>query len=121
MVRKGNDKIKTIKEYIRAVEKIFTVNKVYLFGSYASGKIHKWSDIDLAIVSEDFEHMDEYIAMVILSKLRQNIDYSIEAIPLTPDDIRNPPLGSIQYTIVNKGIELPLLTNRDRLNNKAIS
>ena len=37
-------------------------DKVILFGSYASNTQHEWSDIDLALVSEDFVDMgwDDY-------------------------------------------------------------
>ncbi|OGU16249.1 MAG: nucleotidyltransferase [Ignavibacteria bacterium GWB2_35_12] len=31
------------------------VRKAILFGSYAKGNYNEWSDIDLAIVSDDFE------------------------------------------------------------------
>lgn len=31
------------------------IKGVYLFGSYAKGNAHKYSDIDLALVSDDFE------------------------------------------------------------------
>jgi predicted nucleotidyltransferase len=30
------------------------INKAILFGSYANGKADEWSDIDIAIVSDDF-------------------------------------------------------------------
>ena len=30
------------------------IEKMFLFGSRASGKVHKWSDIDLVVVSKKF-------------------------------------------------------------------
>ena len=33
----------------------FKIDKAYLFGSYAKGTNNEWSDIDLAVVSENFE------------------------------------------------------------------
>lgn len=33
----------------------FKIRKAILFGSYAKGNYNEWSDIDLAIVSDDFE------------------------------------------------------------------
>lgn len=35
-------------------KKNINVQKAILFGSYANGKADKWSDIDIAIVSDDF-------------------------------------------------------------------
>ncbi len=41
--------------YIATLEKKgVPVERAYLFGSWAKGKEHKWSDIDLAIVSPKF-------------------------------------------------------------------
>jgi uncharacterized protein len=31
------------------------ISEVILFGSYAKGTNHEWSDIDIAVVSNDFE------------------------------------------------------------------
>ncbi len=92
-----------VNQYIEAIKKVFFVQKVYLFGSYAKNTPKEWSDIDIAIVSEDFEHMNDYIAMKILSKLRKDIDYSIEAIPLTPKEVISPTIGTIQYSVINEG------------------
>jgi uncharacterized protein len=30
------------------------LHKVILFGSYASGKAHRWSDVDVALVAKEF-------------------------------------------------------------------
>lgn len=32
-----------------------SASKLVLFGSYATGKQHEWSDIDLIVISPDFE------------------------------------------------------------------
>ena len=44
----------SIKKYLFKVSKHFKIEHAYLFGSYANGKAHKESDIDLAIVSSSF-------------------------------------------------------------------
>lgn len=44
-----------IRSLIRTLEKAhIIVNAAYLFGSYGKGTAHEWSDIDVAIVSDDF-------------------------------------------------------------------
>ena len=44
-----------IKDYIKACNDLgVTFKKVILFGSYARNQAHQWSDIDLALVSDDF-------------------------------------------------------------------
>ncbi|MDP1994012.1 MAG: nucleotidyltransferase domain-containing protein, partial [Ignavibacteria bacterium] len=46
---------KIIDNFIDAIKGELSVEQVYLFGSYAKGTPGKYSDIDLAIVSKDFE------------------------------------------------------------------
>ena len=49
--------IKIIKDFINKAEEEIIIDKVILFGSQATGKTHKNSDIDLIVVSEYFENM----------------------------------------------------------------
>jgi len=44
-----------IHSFLDAIRNEIHVDGVYLFGSYAKGTPSKYSDIDLAIVSRDFE------------------------------------------------------------------
>ena len=103
MVKTKSEVIKIIEKYSLVLKKVFEVDSIYLFESYAKGKPNKWSDIDLAVVSPDFSMINEYLAMVILSRLKREIDLSIEAIPITPDDLKNPLLGSIANTVLKEG------------------
>jgi len=42
-------------EYLQAVVSSgVKIRKAYLFGSHASGRQHKWSDIDIALIADDF-------------------------------------------------------------------
>jgi predicted nucleotidyltransferase len=43
-----------ISKLIRLISIEINLKGVYLFGSYAKGKAHEYSDIDLALVSDDF-------------------------------------------------------------------
>ena len=50
-----NAVIKTVKNYAKEVNKAgVNLRKVILFGSYAKGTQHEWSDIDVALVADDF-------------------------------------------------------------------
>ncbi len=42
-------------KFISLVANEFPVKSVYLFGSYAKGEAREYSDIDLAVVSDNFE------------------------------------------------------------------
>lgn len=47
-----------LQEFKKSVSKDFPINKMYLFGSMAYGKPHKYSDIDIIIVSPKFRKLN---------------------------------------------------------------
>jgi len=50
-----NAAIKTVKNYAKEINKTgVNLHKVILFGSFAKGTQHEWSDIDVALVADDF-------------------------------------------------------------------
>lgn len=76
--------LKSINQYINEIKKYYNISEVILFGSYAKGKEHADSDIDIAIVSEDFEDLFEIMAD--LMGLTWDIDARIEPHPIRKKD-----------------------------------
>jgi predicted nucleotidyltransferase len=76
--------------------------KAYLFGSYAKGNADINSDMDIAIIFEDFP--DSFDMQVQLMKLRRKFDTRIEPHPFRRKDfnISNPMANEILKT----GIEI---------------
>ena len=104
MAKIPNSLIKKIKLFVEELEKEkLQVKQVYLFGSYARNQAHEWSDIDLAVVSDDFtgSRLIDYdrFAKAILA-----VDRSIEPIPYKSVDFTrdNPFVGEI----LNTGIRI---------------
>jgi predicted nucleotidyltransferase len=60
--------------------------KIILFGSYASDTQHEGSDIDLVVISEDFNDRSYWERIDILSDTIYEIFAPIEATALTPDE-----------------------------------
>ncbi len=60
------------------------VSKAYIFGSHASGKADKWSDIDIAVVSPHISE-DRFEERVKLTKLAISIDDRLEPLPFNYD------------------------------------
>jgi len=88
--------IKIAKQYAVHVKKAgIPVKKVYVFGSYISGKAHIGSDIDICVVSSIFGK-DRLKERVMLMKLQEDINDYIEPHPFSPEDFSNPfdPLAS---------------------------
>ncbi len=80
------DLIELVKKFIeRLSQDNIRINKAILYGSYAKGSNDEWSDIDLAVVSEDF------IGNRILDRERMiksivDINTNISPLPFRPED-----------------------------------
>lgn len=76
--------------------------KAYLFGSYAKGNEGPDSDMDIAIIFEDFS--DSFDMQVDLMKLRRKFDMKIEPHPFRATDfnLSNP----IANEILKTGLEI---------------
>ncbi len=78
--------IVSINEFINRLNKeSIRIDALYLYGSYAKGKQHPWSDIDVAIISPDFPE-DNFDEMVRLSIIASQIDSRIEIVLYRPED-----------------------------------
>lgn len=77
---------KAVREYAEILrEKRFPFVAVYLFGSYVKGTAGKWSDIDVAVLSDSFgKNMNK--SEETLWKLSVGADSRIEPIGITPED-----------------------------------
>ncbi|MBE2201140.1 MAG: nucleotidyltransferase domain-containing protein [Anaerolinea sp.] len=80
----------------------FNIHEAYIFGSYASGRFHEDSDIDLAIVMNDVPN--SFTMQVQLMKLSRKFDLRIEPHPFDKADftLANP----FAYEILTKGIQV---------------
>lgn len=63
------------------------VDDLILFGSYAAGRPHAWSDVDLCVVSRQFGKND-FDDMAKLSKIGKQVSYLIEPHPINPKDLK---------------------------------
>jgi len=70
----------TILKYAEYLKKEYNINGIYLYGSYAKGNNTEDSDIDVAVISEDFTG-DIIEDTFCLMKLRRKFDYRIEPHP----------------------------------------
>ncbi len=81
------------------------VTKVILYGSRIFGKAHKYSDIDVAIVSPDFGK-DRYEEGARLFEIAYKIDPLIEPVPISTESYENDTWIPLIYEIKKNGIEL---------------
>ncbi|MDI6743652.1 MAG: nucleotidyltransferase domain-containing protein [Smithella sp.] len=101
------------KEVVNAVKKYkkalaaegIAVSKMVLYGSYANGRFHKDSDIDLAVVSPDFGK-NRHEEGVKLFRLAYDIDPRIEPVPLSLKAYEKDTWVPLVYEIRTKGVEI---------------
>ncbi len=83
------------------------VEKVVLYGSYASGDFHTGSDFDLAIISPDFGK-DRFEERKMLLRIAWRIDPRIEPVPISSASYENDAWIPLIDEIRKKGIELQM-------------
>lgn len=83
--------MKIVKRYVELLKNEINVSGVYLFGSCVKNDFIHDSDIDVAVVSEDFTD-DPVNDTLKLMKIRRKIDNRIEPHPFTARDFnaKNP-------------------------------
>jgi len=75
-----------VKRYLNELTRHgINIERAYLYGSYARGNYHKDSDIDIVIISSDFQGMRFYDWKQIVP-FRRDIDVRIEPMPYRPED-----------------------------------
>ncbi|MBU0701730.1 nucleotidyltransferase domain-containing protein [bacterium] len=78
---------KIINQFLTELQKHIFVSKIILFGSWAKNQQDKWSDIDLAIISDDFKDVSYLDRLVMLGKFAwQSKSTVIEALGFTKEE-----------------------------------
>ena len=81
------------------------IKKVILYGSYADGSFREYSDIDIALISDDFGK-DKVEEKILLLRLASHIDPRLEPVPLSTKTYENDTWIPLVYEIRNRGVEL---------------
>src|SRR3989338_4851910 len=106
MDRKKTEIITLLKKFLTQAKKKTNIEKAILFGSHAKGSQKENSDIDILIISGDFENVKSYKRAPQLYLL-WNLPYDGDIICLTPEKIekKKKPIGIIR-TAAEEGIEI---------------
>lgn len=96
------DAINIARQYAIAVHLKFNFNRIILLGSYAKGNFHEDSDIDIAVVFDDYSNLVDM--QLELMRIRRKIDSRIEPHPFRESDFvsSNP----LVYEILKYGQEI---------------
>ncbi|RPI17826.1 MAG: nucleotidyltransferase domain-containing protein [Ignavibacteriae bacterium] len=91
--------VKIAKKFSNEIKGFFPIEKVVLFGSFAKGTNHEWSDIDIAVVVKKF-NFDFFEAYSKMGDVRFRLDLRIE--PIIID--KNKDYSGFLKTIYKEGI-----------------
>lgn len=92
--------IENLRKFKRAANKDYPIDRLIVFGSRVRGKFHRWSDIDLIIVSRKFKKLD---FMQRGAKMYDywSLDYPVDFLCYTPEEFNKLSKG---ITIVNEAV-----------------
>ena len=107
MVKKSiNNKLimEIVQKYVDKICENYKIEAIILFGSYAKGTNNENSDIDIAIITDDFEN-DIFDEELNFMKLRRNIDTRIEPHLIRIEDYKNAETPFIKE-VIDTGIKV---------------
>ncbi len=91
--------LKIAKRYASIVKTNFDCKNVFLFGSYITGKYHDESDIDIAVILNEYDNLLD--TQLELMRLRRKIDSRIEPHPFREKDFNQ--TNPVAYEILKYG------------------
>jgi predicted nucleotidyltransferase len=97
----GKKHLAFLKKFKVKLSEEIPIKKMYLFGSRAHGKPHRWSDFDLIIVSPEFRNKKSFRRATGFYKY-WTIDYPVDFLCYTPEEFEK---LSKQITIVRQAVK----------------
>jgi predicted nucleotidyltransferase len=73
------------------------IDKLILFGSYATGQHREGSDIDIVVISEDFTGKGYWERIDLLSDAIYEVFQPIEAVAMTPEEWETGAFSTVAY------------------------
>lgn len=95
MAKKTSEVKKIIRSYVKELESLgIRVEKIILYGSFATGASGEDSDIDLLVISDDFERMNLRERLEALGIAAAHIRQPIQAVGYTRGELKDIKKGS---------------------------
>ncbi|MBI1859275.1 MAG: nucleotidyltransferase domain-containing protein [Candidatus Melainabacteria bacterium] len=97
-----------LRHYVKSITEVMDVDLIILFGSYARGNPHEYSDIDLAVISKELDPQKprwENIKLI-EEKAHLRLDPDLQIIPFAKESFDNDadsPIGSFIREIKETG------------------
>ncbi len=100
--------IDIVSGFIKALKKRgIRVDQVFIYGSCASGRARKDSDIDVAVISPDFGR-DRYEEGKLLRQIAWRIDSRLEPVPISKESFLKDDWIPLIYEIKTTGVPIEM-------------
>jgi predicted nucleotidyltransferase len=103
MVKRKTGLEQQIDDAIHYLSKYFNIKQVILFGSQLSGRADSFSDVDLAVISPDFENKNYEEILNVFAGLAIKVSARIDIHPYTERDLLKARPTNFLGSIVKRG------------------
>lgn len=103
MARSAEELKDILDRTLQEARKYFRIEAAYLFGSYAEGNPHEWSDIDIALFSPDAEEIRLEDKIKQLAAVSLAVDAEVELHLYSDWKLKSPPRASMSQHILATG------------------
>ncbi|MEW5693671.1 MAG: nucleotidyltransferase domain-containing protein [Candidatus Hydrogenedentota bacterium] len=109
MVKKKDLIKEKVRQFYLLIKDIYSVKKVFIYGSYAKGKVSKDSDIDVGVVVDKLAGSNRINITASLFHYAAKVDYNIEPRCIFWDEYQKPEKASILSEILKSRKDIPLI------------
>ena len=105
-----------IRRYVAALEgRGVPVERVILFGSHASGHPDEWSDIDIAVISPQFDTLSLLERYEQLGLANRDLHAPLDIVGFSPSQVAQCEPESFLSEILRTGVEVPVRPHKQPL------
>ena len=98
-----------IRRYVAALEgRGIPIERVILFGSHASGHPDEWSDIDIAVISPQFDTLSLLERYEQLGLANRDLHAPLDIVGFSPSQVAQCEPESFLAEILRTGVEVPV-------------
>lgn len=100
------DAKKIVKKYANFLKQNkFPFSHIYLFGSYARGNFHRWSDVDVCVISGKFQGKNSVENKQQLWRWTREVDPRIEPFGLSTQEFKSG-ISPMAHQVKSTGIKI---------------
>ena len=104
MVEIPNEIIDKVQKFGEAIKNSLSVEKIFIFGSYANGKYNEYSDIDVCVIAKTSDNNYESLLKII--NKTKDIDARIEPVVFSIEEFVNESDFGLLKEVKKYGLEI---------------